>query len=123
MAAAERTYSFKATQDFADRLASARETLALLVSEAEDAHGVTDLIARELATRLIRDHTPEEIGEMSQSAFMRVTLETLIAAAERVASDLRYAAAYADAAADADDDDRAWADAARRVASERWQTR
>jgi hypothetical protein len=60
---------------------------------------------------------------MSQSAFMRAALETLIAAAERVGSDLRYVAAYREAAEDADGEDREWADAVRKVASERWQDR
>jgi electron transfer flavoprotein alpha subunit len=123
MAAAERTYSFKATRDFAERLVSARQTLASLAAGSEDTEDVAGLIARELATRLIRDYAPGEIAEMSQSAFMRATFETLIAAAEQVGSDRRYVAAYAEAAADADDEDRAWADATRRVASERWQAR
>jgi hypothetical protein len=120
MVVAERTYTFRAPGSLAERI---REASALLddVSAGVDPE-VTTLITRELLVLMLRDGERFHQARGNQSAFMRETIELLVAAAEKVASDREYVTAYADVASDrteaeADARRAARAHAARRVST------
>lgn len=103
MVVAERTYTFRAPGSLAERI---RKASALLdeVSETNDPE-VTKLITRELLVLMLRNGRRFHDARGNQSAFMRETIELLVTAAEKVASDREYATAYADAASDRTEDE------------------
>jgi hypothetical protein len=117
MAVADRTYTFRAPGSLAERI---RKASALLdeISETNDPEA-TNLIARELLVLLLRDRRRFRDARGNQSAFMRETIELLVTAAEKVASDREYATAYADAASDRTEDEAAARRAARAQAKRR----
>jgi hypothetical protein len=117
MALADRTYTFRAPGSLAERI---REASALLdeVSETNDPEAIK-LIARELLVLMLRDGGRFHNARGNQSAFMRETIELLVTAAEKVASDREYATAYADAGLDRTEDEAAARRAARAHATRR----
>lgn len=117
MVVGDRTYTFRAPGSLAERI---REASVLLdeVLETNDPEA-TKLIARELLVLMLRDGRRFHEARGNQSAFMRETIELLVTAAEKVASDRQYAAAYADAASDRTEDEAAARRAARAHAARR----
>jgi len=79
MAAAEKTYSFRAPADFGDRLAAARSTWVDLAARGPD---VARWLDREAASSSPR---------ANQATFLRLLAEALVRATERVAEGLQLA--------------------------------
>jgi hypothetical protein len=93
---AERTYTFRAAGDLGARI---QDASAILDGIADSAGSdVAEKIAAELVLAMARDGARFHGLRGNQSAFMRETIELLVGAAKKVASDLSYASAYADAA-------------------------
>lgn len=93
---AERTYSFRGPSDLAARIAQAGVVLDQFADAADPA--VSERIVAELALALARDPSRFHDARGNQSAFVRETVELLVGAVEKVASDLHHAEAYALAA-------------------------
>jgi len=115
----ERTFSFRAPEDFGDRVREASVVLDDLANEVGAELG--NRIGRELVLALHRDGGRFHETRGNQSAFVRESVELLVDAAEKVASDLHYAREYAKVAAEETDDDAAFRRAAETVAAERWR--
>lgn len=117
---AERTFSFRAPEDFGDRVREASVILDDLAKEVGADLG--ERIGREVIRALYRDggHFNETRG--NQSAFVRESVELVVGAAEKVASDLHWAREYAKVAAEQTDEEAAFRRAARAAAAERWRS-
>jgi hypothetical protein len=116
-AAAERTYSFRAPGDLGDRIRDA----SAFMDELADTAGteIAERVARELVLAILRDHARFHGVRDNQSAFVRETVELVVNAAQKVASDIRYADAYAGAADLRSDEEREFRRAARNRAARR----
>jgi hypothetical protein len=80
---------------------------------------LTDKLVHELVLSLLRRPDLKELRD-NQSAFMRTTIELLVAATEKVTADAEYTRRYAEGADDgADAADRR--EAAKRAVARRWQ--
>jgi hypothetical protein len=112
----ERTYSFRAAEDLGDRIHEASETLERLA----EAH-VVERFVRDLGLAIFRESGRFNEVRGNQSAFVRETVELLLSAAEKTATDLEYAEAYSRVAADRTTDEEAVHRAARARAAERWR--
>jgi hypothetical protein len=117
--ASERTFSFRAPDDFGDRVREASVILDDLAKEAGVELG--ERLGRQLVLALYRDGGRFQETRGNQSAFVRESVELLVDAAEKVASDLHYAREYAKVAAEETDEDAAFRRAAETVAAERWR--
>ena len=117
--ASERTFSFRAPEDFGERVREASVVLDDLANEAGVELG--ERLGRELVLALHRagGRLPETRG--NQSAFVREAVELLVNAAEKVASDLQYAREYAKVAAERTEDEAAFHRAAQAAAGKRWR--
>ena len=115
----ERTFSFRAPEDFGDRVREASVVLDDLANEVGAELG--ERIGRELVLALHRGGGRFHETRGNQSAFVRQTVELLVNATEKVASDLQYAREYAKVAAERTDDEAAFRRAARVAAAERWR--
>lgn len=83
MTAAQRTYSFDAAPELADRLAHARAALRKLAGETRDLDG---WMARELEMGIARlRRQPPDLTADSE-AFMRAAVELLVEVVEKVAA-------------------------------------
>jgi hypothetical protein len=116
---AERTYTFRAAADLGARIQEASAVLAEIDDSASS--DVAEKIAAELALALARDSTRFHGVRGNQSAFMRETIELLVGAARKVASDLRYADLYAEAATSRSKDEVELHQAGRTRAAKRWR--
>ncbi len=92
MATTERTYSFRAPPDLAERVSAARELLATSGTD----EGCHEEVARELELALARRMRGAPALARDQSAFMRTAVELLVGASEKVAADRALAERYAD---------------------------
>ncbi len=115
---AERTYSFRGPGNLAARISDASVVLDELGDSADSA--VAERVSAELTLALIRDRGRFNEARGNQSAFVRETVELLVGAVEKVASDLRHAEAYARAASTRSKDEREFRRAARVRAGRRW---
>ncbi len=115
-AVAERTYTFRAPGDLAARI---REASLFLDDMAGS--DVTERLAAELVLAMLRDRARFHGVDGNQSAFMRETIELVVSAARKVASDLAYEDAYALAAASRTDDEIEFRRGARARAGQRWR--
>jgi hypothetical protein len=116
---AERTFSFRAPEDFGDRVREASVILDDLAKEVGAELG--ERIGREVVLALYRGGGRFNETRGNQSAFVRESVELLVGAAEKVASDLHYAREYAKVAAERSDDEAAFRRAATTAAGERWR--
>jgi hypothetical protein len=118
-AIAERTYTFRAAGDLGCRIQDA----SVILDESADAadSGVAEKIAAELVLAMTRDSARFHGIRGNQSAFMRETVELLVSAAKKVASDLQYTNAYAEAAAIRTDDEIGFRKAARARTAQHWR--
>lgn len=116
---AERIYTFRAAGDLGSRI---QEASVILDESADAAHSdVAEKIAAELLLALTRDGARFHGVRGNQSAFMRETIELLVGAARKVASDLRYASVYADAAESRTDDEIEFRRASNAHTAQRWR--
>ena len=115
---AERTYSFRGPGDLAARISEASVALEELGDSADSA--VAERVSAELALALIRDRGRFNEARGNQSAFVRETVELLLGAVEKVASDLRHAEVYARGASTRSKDELEFRRAARARAGQRW---
>ena len=115
---AERTYTFRAAGDLGARIQDASAILDELADSASS--DVAEKIAAELVLALARDGARFHGVRGNQSAFMRETIELLVGAARKVAADLRYASAYADAAETRTDDEIEFSRASNAHTAQRW---
>ena len=115
----ERTFSFRAPEGFGDRVREASVILDDLANEIGAALG--ERIGRELVLALHRDAGRFHETRGNQSAFVRESVELLVNAAEKVASDLHYAREYAKVAAEKTEDEAAFHRAAEATAGQRWR--
>lgn len=97
MAVAERTYSFRASSSLGERIKSVQQTLAGLSSG--QGGDLPDKLMRELVLQLLRRPDLQELKN-NQSAFMRTTIEVLVAAAEKIEEDAHFTRLYAEERAD-----------------------
>ncbi len=116
MPVAERTYSFRAAEDLADRIREASETL-----EKPADPQVVERFVRDLALAIFRESGRFDETRGNQSAFVREAVELLVSAAEKTAADLDYAEAYGRVAADRTPDEEEVHRAARARAGGRWR--
>jgi hypothetical protein len=118
-AIAERTYTFRAAGDLGDRIREA----SVILDEITDAVGsdLAEKIAAEMVLAMVRDSARFHGFRGNQSAFVRETVELLVGAAKKVASDLRYAGVYAEAAESRTDDEVEFRRAGRARAAQRWR--
>ncbi len=79
MAAAEKSYSFRAPADFGARLAAARGAWVELAAQGPD---VARWLDRELSMELARQR--HRAPRLDQAAFLRLLAEALVRATERV---------------------------------------
>ena len=114
MAAADRTYSFRADAELGERIERARSTL-MRIAEALENHE-NDWIARELQLAFLR-RSQELAASENRSELMRTTMELLVAATEKVADDLRFIEDYAAAAGERSPEDEEFLEAAQRAAA------
>jgi hypothetical protein len=117
--AAERTFSFRAPEDFGDRVREASVVLDDLAKEVGAELG--ERMGREVVLAMYRGGGRFQDTRGNQSAFVRESVELIVSAVEKVASDLHYAREYAKVAAEETDDDAAFRRAAETVAAERWR--
>lgn len=116
-AAPTKTYSFKAPKDWEGRIDRAREMLSGLPG-LDGPDGAQ--ILHELELAILR--RPQRLTKAaSQSEWMRAVVELLIAAIEKVERDRLTGEAFAAAARDRSDDEKAFTRAATRAAARRWQ--
>jgi hypothetical protein len=113
MAAAERTYTFRAPGDLGERIRAAGRTLA-------DRPELLDRITYQFALAIARDPARFRAVTGNQSAFMRETMELLVAATEKVLDDEEWAKLYAEAADDVSDEEIEFRRAGRERAARRW---
>jgi hypothetical protein len=112
-----KTFSFKAPREWEGRIERARALLGE-IPELEGPDGAR--ILQELELAVLR--RPQALTQAaSQSEFMRALVELVIAATEKVDRDRVNGEAYAAAAAERAEDERAFTDASRRAAARRWQ--
>ena len=91
MSAAERTYSFRASTALGERMKDVQQTLA-----ASPSPELTDKLAHEFALALLRRNDLDAVRN-NQSAFMRMTIELLATANEKIKSDGDYTRLFAEA--------------------------
>jgi hypothetical protein len=115
---ADRTYSFRAPGDLAERISEAGVTLDQLEDSAGPA--VAERIAAELVLALVRDTARFKGAGGNQSAFVRETVELIVGAVEKVAADLGQAEAYAEAASARSREEVEFRQASRARAARRW---
>lgn len=116
---AERVYTFRAAGDLGDRIRKASAILnESAVAECSD---FAERIATELALALARDSSAFRDVSGNQSAFMRESVELLVNAAAKVASDLQYADLYAEAAKSRTDDEIEFRRASNALTAQRWR--
>src|SRR4051812_20126375 len=98
MAVAEKTYSFRAASDLGERIREAAAQLEAMFGDvqSEEGQAAAERVAQELMLALLRDREQFQQAVDNQSAFMRQTIELFVRTTEKVASDLRYAAEYAE---------------------------
>lgn len=87
-----RTFSLRAPQDFGDRV---RQASVILDDLANERGTGLEQIGRQLSLALCRDSGRFHRMRGNQSAFVRESVELVIGAAEKVASDRHYAREYA----------------------------
>jgi hypothetical protein len=116
---AERIYSFRAAADLGDRIREASAFLEVLADEPGSE--VAERVARELVLAIVRDHRRFHAARGNQSAFVRETVELVVHAAQKVASDLESAEAYAAAAGVRSQEETDLRRAARRRVARRWR--
>ncbi len=116
---AERTYTFRAPGDLGSRIREA----SVILGELSDAASSTfvEKIAAELVLALTRDGARFRDIKENQSAFMRETIELLVGAVGKVASDLRYAGVYAEAAESQTNEEIEFRRAGRARVAKRWR--
>lgn len=85
MTAAQRTYSFEAPPELADRLTHAREALGKLARQAPDVEAWT---AREVEMGLARLRRDAPDLAADSAAFMRAAVELVVDVVEKVAAGL-----------------------------------
>lgn len=85
MSAAQRTYSFEASPDLADRLTRAREALGELARQAPDVEAWT---AREVEMGLARLRRDAPDLAPDSAALMRAAVELVVDVVEKVAAGL-----------------------------------
>jgi hypothetical protein len=111
-----KTFSFKAPREWEDRIERARATLAA-IPDLGGPGGIR--ILHELELALLR--RPDPLRQASnQSEFMRAVVQLVVAATEKVERDRISGEAYAAAATDRAEDERAFTEASRRAALRRW---
>jgi hypothetical protein len=115
----ERTYTFRAAGDLGSRIQDASAILDEIANNAGPE--VAEKIAAELVLALVRDSGRFHGVRGNQSAFMRETIELLVGAVGKIASDLRYAGVYAEAAENRTDDETKFRRASRSRAARRWR--
>ena len=115
---ADKTYSFKAPITWGPRLDRARETLRNLGDELEGPYGERILHEFELAL-FRRAHTLSQMD--SQSELLRLSVELLVAATEKVERDRRLGDEYEAAGRERTEDERAFARASASAAARRWR--
>lgn len=86
MAAADKTYSFRAPADFGERLATARDSWVQLAARGPE---VARWLDRELSMELARQR--RRAPEANQAAYLRLLAEAQVRATERVAEGLELA--------------------------------
>jgi hypothetical protein len=115
---AERTYSFRAPGDLAERISEA----GVVLDQLEESVGpvVAERIAAELVLALVRNTSRLKGAGGNQSAFVRETVELIVGAVEKVAADLGQVEAYAQEASARNRDELEFRQAARARAAQRW---
>jgi hypothetical protein len=119
MAVGERTYSFRAPGDLGERMRGAAGLLKRLRIDDSDSAELAELVASELVFALLRDRDRLEQLADNQSAFMRATLELLVAVAEKIESDEKWAREYAEVGAA--EQEAGFRAAGKRAAARRWR--
>ena len=114
MAVGERTYTFRASGDLGERIRAVSEAL-------DTSPELVDRVAAQFALAIARDPASLHGARGNQSAFIRQTMELLVRAAEKVASDAEYEKLYAEEAADRSDDEIEFREAANADAVRRWR--
>ena len=115
MPIAEKTYTFRASEDLAPRAREALSTLSLLLEEDAGALDQAMAVFWITVLRHARDFEQTE----NQSALFRTTLETFVEAAEKLARDREHLREYEQWAAE-DEEGRAMRVAALKAAGARW---
>ena len=115
MAVAERTYSFRAASSLGERMRAVQQLLA--DSPTPD---VTNKLVHEFILALRRRGDLQEVRD-NQSAFIRMTIELLATATEKIESDGYYTRLYAEARTGAREDRDEQRDGAKRAVARRWQ--
>ena len=117
VAISERTYSFRATADFADRVQRALADWEAVLGDGTSPEAV-DHAHRAFAAacfRRLRELDPTA----SQSALFRELVETFVQAAQKAVEDVRFVDEYR-AWAEEDEEGPRFRDAAAEAAAERW---
>jgi hypothetical protein len=117
MAVSERTYSFRAPADFAERAQEAIRQWAALLEEhpsLEDLEFASRTFAEAWFRRL------HELDPGSRSALFRELVEALVHATEKAVEDTRVLPEYR-AWAEEDEEGPAWLEAAGKAAAELWR--
>jgi hypothetical protein len=117
MSVADRTYSFRASAALGERMKDVQQTLA-----ASPSPELTDKLAHEFILALLRRDDIDEVRD-NQSAFMRMTIELLATASEKIKSDAHYTRLFAEARDEAGEDEAERRDGVKRAAARRWQNR
>jgi hypothetical protein len=118
MAVSERTYSFRAPADFAERAQEAIRQWAALV-EQDPSRDDLEFAARTFAEAWFR-RLDELVSQKSRSALFRELVEALVDATGKAVADTRVLPEYR-AWALVDEEGPAWRDAAGRAAAELWR--
>jgi hypothetical protein len=118
MAVSERTYSFRAPADLAERAQEALRQWAALLEEQPSADDL-EFAAQTFAEAWFR-RLHELDPQKSQSALFRELVEALVQATERAVEDTRLLPEYR-AWAQEDEEGPAWLEAAAKAAAERWR--
>jgi hypothetical protein len=114
---AERTYSFWAPRELGERILEASAILDQ-IGEGADPEFVQRL-GDELVLAIVRNSARFREMQGNQSAFLRETVELVVTATKKVASDLQYADLYAEAAGELGADEVEFRSAARARAGRR----
>jgi hypothetical protein len=117
MALAEKTYTFRASEDLGRRAREALSTLRSILEESERGEGLDQAMSAFLLTIARRAQDLEHGG--NQSAAFRTTLEVFIEAAEKLGRDREHLHEYEQWAAD-DKEARALRAGALKAAASRW---